>query len=542
MAQPGVSETLKSNPPSYDAIVIGSGMGALAFSAIMAKLRKWRVLVLERHFKIGGFTHTFSRPGGWTWDVGVHYVGEMGQGMSGRKLFDFVTDGQVEWSPLPDVYDVFVYPGLTLKVPKGRANFEKALVEAFPSEKQAIGQYFRDIKRAANWFGRHIMAMVTPQPVSWIVEAINRLSEQSALQTTQQYLESHIRDSRLRAVLASQWADYGLPPGRSAFVAHAMIVSHYLNGAWYPAGGAGEIPKAASSVIREAGGELLPGHEVTRIILENGRAVGVEVQAKKGKDQPRLEFRAPVIVSDAGAWNTFTRLLPGDSLPFRAELDTPPDGLECVELFLGLKRDPRELGIHGENYWIFSSFDHDQMSAGRDDLLDGRAPMAYLSFPSLKDPRALSHTAEIVAPFSFRTLEAFREEPWKRRGLDYESAKKKITETLLDFVERQHPGFRELVAYAELATPITFEYFTAAPSGTVYGYPATPEKFRKKWLAPKTPIRNLYLTGTDAAVLGVMGALMGGVATASTLLGSAGFLEIMRAAKSASLSARAGKI
>jgi choline dehydrogenase-like flavoprotein len=66
---------------SLDAIVIGSGMGALTFASIMAGLRKWRVLVLERHFKIGGFTHTFSRPGGWTWDVGLHYVGEMGHGM-----------------------------------------------------------------------------------------------------------------------------------------------------------------------------------------------------------------------------------------------------------------------------------------------------------------------------------------------------------------------------------------------------------------------------------------------------------------------------
>ena len=541
MAQSGASETRNPNESSYDAIVIGSGMGALAFASIMAKLRKWRVLVLERHFKIGGFTHTFSRPGGWTWDVGVHYVGEMGQGMTGRKLFDFVTDGQVDWSPMPDVYDVFVYPGLTVKVPKGRANFERTLVEAFPAEKQAIGEYFRDIKRAANWLNRHIMAMVTPQPVSWIVRAINRLSEQSALQTTQQYLESHIRDTRLRAVLASQWADYGLPPGRSAFVAHAVIVSHYLNGAWYPAGGAGEIPKAASSVIREAGGDLLPGHEVTKIILERGRAVGVEVQPKKGKDQPRLEFRAPVVVSDAGAWNTFTRLLPDAALPFRGELETPPEGLEGVELFLGLKRDPRELGFQGENCWIFSSFDHDQMCSGRNDLLDGRAPMAYLSFPSLKDPRSQSHTAEIVAPFSYRTLEAFREEPWRRRGTDYDSAKKRITEALLNLVEERHPGFRDLVAYAELATPLTFEYFTGAPSGTIYGYPATPEKFRKTWLTPKTPIRNLYLTGTDAAVLGVMGALMGGVGTASTLLGSAGFLEIMRAANSSSSGTRYGK-
>jgi all-trans-retinol 13,14-reductase len=527
-----------SDGGSYDAIVIGSGMGALTFASIMGKLRKWRVLVLERHFKIGGFTHTFSRPGGWTWDVGVHYVGEMGRGMTGRRLFDFITDGGVDWSPMPDVYDVFVYPGLTVKVPKGRANFERVLVEAFPAEKQAIGKYFRDIKRAAKWFSRHIMAMVTPQPVSWIVRAINRVSEQSALQTTQQYLESHIRDPRLRAVLASQWADYGLPPGRSAFVTHAVIVSHYLNGAWYPSGGAGEIPKAASSVIREAGGELLTGHEVTKIILEGGRAVGVEVQPKKGKDQPRMEFRAPVVVSDAGAWNTFTRLVSREAIPFRAELETLPEGLEGVELFLGLKRDPRELGFQGENYWIFSSFDHDHMCAGRDGLLNGRAPMAYLSFPSLKDPRAQNHTAEIVAPFSFRTLEAFREEPWKRRGTDYESSKKRITEALLNLVEQHHPGFRDLVAYAELATPITFEFFTGAPSGTIYGYPATPEKFRKTWLRPKTPIRNLYLTGTDAAVLGVMGALMGGVATASTLLGSAGFLEIMRAASSSRSGAR----
>ncbi len=515
-------------------------MGALTFACVMAKLRKWRVLVLERHFKIGGFTHTFSRPGGWTWDVGVHYVGEMGHGMSGRRLFDFITNGRLDWAPLPDVYDVFVYPGMTVRAQKSRANFERALVEAFPAEKQAIGEYFHDVKRAANWFGRRIMAMVTPQPLSWVVQTINRLSEPLALQTTRQYLESRIRDPRLRAVLASQWGDYGLPPSRSAFVIHAIIVNHYLNGAWYPVGGAGEIPKAVSSVIQAAGGELLTGHEVVKIILESGRAVGVEVRIKKGKDWPRREFRAPVVVSDAGAWNTFTRLLPREAIPFRAELETPPDGLEAVELFLGLKRDPRELGFRGENYWIFSSFDHDQMFASRDDLLDGRVPMAYLSFPSLKDPRARNHTAEIIAPLSYCTLEAFREEPWRRRGTDYESAKKRMTDALLEIVERQHPGFRDLVAFAELATPLTFEHFTGAPSGTIYGYPATPEKFRKAWLRAKTPIPNLYLTGTDAAVLGVMGALMGGVATASTLLGPAGFLEIMRAANSSASAVRSG--
>jgi phytoene dehydrogenase-like protein len=524
-----------SNPhnDSFDAIVIGSGMGALTFASLTAKLRKWRVLVLERHFKIGGFTHTFSRPGGWTWDVGVHYVGEMGEGMTGRRLFDFITDGGVDWSPLPDVYDVFMYPDLTLKVPKGRANYQRALQGAFPSEKQAIGQYFRDIKRASDWFSRRIMSMVTPWPVSAVVRRMNRSSEAWALQTTRQYLENNIRDPRLRAVLASQWADYGLPPGRSAFVTHAVIATHYLEGAWYPVGGAGEIAKAAGAVIRAAGGELLIGHEVTKILVENGRAVGVEAQLKKGHEQTPVEFRAPVIVSDAGAWNTFTRLLARDAFEFRDELETLPEGMEAVELFLGLKQDPRTMGFRGENYWIFSSFEHDQICANRNDLLNGRAHMTYMSFPSLKDPHAKQHTAEIIAPFSYRSLEAFRDEPWRRRGPDYESAKLRATQALLTLVEQHHPGFGELIAYAELATPLTFEHFTAAPSGTIYGYPGTPDRYRKSWLAPKTPIRNLYLTGADAGLLGVMGALMGGVATASTLLGPMGFLKIMRAAMSA---------
>lgn len=521
-----------STPSDYDAIVIGSGMGGLAFASLMARLRKWRVLVLERHFKIGGFTHTFTRPGGWSWDVGLHYVGEMGEGMIGRRLFDFITDGGVKWNSLPDVYDVFVYPNLRVSACKGKAHFRRALIASFPSERANIEQYFKDLKSAIGWVDRHFMAMMAPAPLRWIVQAVNRFTASLPLDVTRQYLERRFLDPRLRAVVASQWADYGLPPGRSAFATHAVIASHYLNGAWYPAGGAGEIAKTTGTVIRATGGRLLANHEVTRILLEGDRAVGVAVNVSKGQQGARAEFRAPVVISDAGAWNTFARMLPASALPFRDELKSPPDGFEAVELFLGLRRDPRELGFRGENYWLFESFDHDEMYARRNELLDGQAAMAYLSFPSLKDSHAQRHTAEIIAPVSYRSLAAHRDEPWRRRSADYESAKRRMTQGLLDLVERHHPGFGDLVEYAELGTPLTFEHFTAAPSGTIYGYPGTPEKYTKAWLGPRTPIRNLYLTGSDAALLGIMGALMGGVVTASCLLGRFGFFEVMRAAHS----------
>jgi all-trans-retinol 13,14-reductase len=386
-----------SSQPEYDAIVIGSGMGGLAFASIMAKLRKWRVLVLERHFKIGGFTHTFTRPGGWSWDVGLHYVGEMGEGMMGRRLFDLITEARVKWNPLPDVYDVFVYPNLQVRACKGEANFRGALTGAFPNEHSNIERYFRDLRSATSWANRYITAMAMPPLLAWMVRAVNRFTADLPLEVTQQYLERRFGDPRLRAVLTSQWADYGLPPGLSAFATHAVIASHYLNGAWYPDGGAGEIAKATGAVIHAAGGALLPNHEVTRILLEGGRAIGVEVNVKKGKQGARVEFRAPVIVSDAGAWNTYTRMLPASALPFRDQLKSPPEGFEVVELFLGLRRDPREMGFRGENYWIFESFDHDKMYTQRNEVLDGRAAMAYLSFPSLKDRQAQRHTAEIIA-------------------------------------------------------------------------------------------------------------------------------------------------
>src|ERR1017187_460969 len=121
-----------SSQSDYDAIVIGSGMGGLAFASIMTKLRHWRVLVLERHFKIGGFPHTFKRPSGWSWDVRRPYVGERGAGMMGRWLFDFITESRVKWNPLPDVYAVFVYPDLQVGACKGEAHFRSALIEAFP--------------------------------------------------------------------------------------------------------------------------------------------------------------------------------------------------------------------------------------------------------------------------------------------------------------------------------------------------------------------------------------------------------------------------
>ncbi len=521
-------------------------MGGLTTAAILARMKNKRVLVLERHYRAGGFTHTFKRPGGFRWDVGLHYVGEMGEGSRSRMLIDYITGG-VNWNALPDVYDRFLYPGTIFDVPTGAAAYRASLIEKFPGEEAAIKKYFRDIAKATSFATRTIIAGSMPVFLFQLIRLANRLTGHLPLTTTSEYLKANFKDPLLKALLASQWMDYGLPPAQSAFVTHALIVNHYLSGAWYPQGGSGVIAEGAQKIIEQFGGKILINHEVAQIVVENGQAVGVDARLVNKADSPVMRFNAPVIISDVGAWNTFERLLPPETnIPFRKEMNdmvsSEHPGPTMVTLYLGLDRDPSCMGFHGENYWIFDGLDHDAMVSQQDELLEGKAHVCYLSFPSLKEKDSKAHTAEIIAPLSYSVVERFRNEPWRRRSDEYEDLKESMSRAMLDAVDHRFPGFSKMVVFSELSTPLTVEHFTGHLGGTVYGIPATPERYRQPWLKPDTPVKGLFLTGADAGSLGIMGALMGGVSAAARVVGPFGLFSVIAAATKAKMQAAARQV
>jgi all-trans-retinol 13,14-reductase len=246
----------------------------------------------------------------------------------------------------------------------------------------------------------------------------------------------------------------------------------------------------------------------------------------------KVEIRPPVVVSDVGARATLVELRGGrlDDPTVRA-LEAQPPGPSCVTLYLGLRESASRLGFRGENHWIHKDWDHDALVERADELLEGRATMAYLSFPSLKDSRAKKPTAEIIAFLDYEPFAAWHGSEWKRRGRDYEALKERIAQALLDLVERRHPGFRDLVEYHELSTPLSVESMTGHRGGQIYALPWTPERMRHAWPGPRTPTPGLHLTGADIAAHGIVGALSGGFLTAAALLGPLGTLRILRAAR-----------
>lgn len=505
----------------WDVIVIGSGMGGMTAAALLARHAGKRVLVLERHYTAGGYTHVFHRPG-YEWDVGVHYIGEVHQANSAlRAAFDHLTDGRLQWAAMPDVYDRVLMGGREYDFVSGKERFRDKLVSYFPQESDAIDRYLHAVQSCERRSNAYFADKAIPAAASYVAGAMLRAPFlRWAQRTTADVLSEFTSNRELIGVLTAQWGNYGLPPGQSSFGVHAIIANHYLNGAAYPVGGAASIAASILPTIEGAGGRLVIDAEVSEIVLD-GRGAACGVRMKDGR-----ELRATMVISDTGAVNTFNALLPPQVSAVdaaRKELKRVAPSMAYLTLYVGLKETARELRLNGTNLWIHASSDHDADLRRFYADPTGPSPLLFISFPSAKDPSFEQHypgrsTIEVVAPASFEWFARWSDSRWKHRGKEYDELKARLTERLRGELERHVPAVRGKIDCCELSTPLSTRHFTNYKNGEAYGIAATPERFRLRCLRSQTPVRNLYLTGQDVALLGVAGAMAGGILTASAVL------------------------
>jgi all-trans-retinol 13,14-reductase len=506
----------------WDAIVIGSGIGGLTAAALLAKHAGKRVLVLERHYVAGGFTHTFHRPG-YEWDVGVHYIGQVQDpGSPLRPMFDYVTGGRLKWNAMPEVYDRIRIGGREYEFVAGLERFRDRLKSYFPNETAAIDRYLRAVLSCAGKASMYFAEKAIPRPIARVAGPLMRAPFLHwARRTTGEVLAEFTSNPELAGLLTAQWGDYGLPPAQSSFAVHAIIAAHYFEGASFPVGGSQSFAASIAPEIESAGGQIVFSAEVRQVLLDQRqRAVGVRMQDGR-------ELRAETVISDAGVWNTLSVLLPPDVAGVSscvAELQGIRNSMAHLCLYAGVKQSSAELGLTGTNLWVHPTPDHDANLARFTADPSAPLPLLFISFPSAKDPdferrhpgRA---TLEVICPAPYDWFARWENTRWKRRGQDYDQFKETLTQRLRSALEEHVPAVRGRLDVAELSTPLSTRYFMNYQRGEAYGISASPARFRLRSLTPKTPVPNLYLTGQDVCTLGVSGALMGGVLTASAVLG-----------------------
>jgi all-trans-retinol 13,14-reductase len=512
----------------YDALVIGSGIGGLTTAALLSALGQ-RVAVLEQHYTAGGATHSYERAG-YEWDVGVHYVGDMGAKTAVRRMMDFLTEGRLEWAPMDAHYDRFFIGDRVYDAVAGRAEFRDNLVAHFPGEAAAIDRYIElvdEVSRAMRTFS--LERTLPPWAATVAGPWLRGRLPASFGRTTWDVLSELTSNQELIAVLTGQWGDLGLPPRRSAFAIQALIAKHYLHGGFYPVGGAWRIADHILPRIRATGGEVFTYARVEQILARDGRVRGVRMADGH-------EIECACVISDAGAANTFGHLLPAELARqhgYDRRLSEVKPSMGHLGVYIGLQATAAELGLPKTNYWIYP--DNDSDGAVERFMADPTSdfPVVYLSFPSAKDPdferrHPGKATIEIVAPVPYETFAPWAGRTWGKRGDDYEALKRAYGERLLEYLYDKLPQVRGRIDYWEVSTPLSMQWFCGWQRGELYGLEHDPARLRAGWLRPRTKVPGLWLTGQDVMSCGVSGAMMGGMACATAVAGVRRMMPVMK--------------
>ncbi len=514
--------------PEYDAVVIGSGMGGLTTAALLSELGQ-KVCVLEQHYTAGGYTHSYNR-GDYEWDVGVHYIGEVGSRTRTWRMFDFLSGGKLEWAPMDAEYDRFFIGDETYSAVAGKQAFRDNLVTRFPDEEQAIDRYLELLAVVNRSMSVHAMGRVMkPWLRSAAAPYLKWRTPDIMYRSTYEVLSELTGNQELIAVICGQWGDIGLPPKQSAFMAHAMIARHYLYGGFYPIGGSWRIAESIIPKIQQTGGEVFTYARVKQILVTSGSISGVEME-----DGHRIACRC--VISSAGIDNTFNDLLPTEVVQasgYERLLPKVRPSLAHLGVYIGLKETAEQLGLPKTNYWIYPDSDYD---AALERFLQDREapfPVVYISFPSAKDPDYLRRhpgtaTIEIVAPAPYEWFAEWKDRTWGKRGEDYETFKSALGERLMQHLYDKLPQLQGRVDYYEVSTPLSTDWFSGYRQGELYGLAHTAERLQQTWLGPRTRIPGLWLTGQDVLTCGVTGAMMAGMLTTMAMVGLRRMTPLMK--------------
>lgn len=513
-------ESIKGN---YDAIVIGSGLGGMSTAAFLAKEGK-KVLVIESHYEPGGFTHTFKRKG-YEWDVGVHYVGEVHRPHAMiSKLFNYINDTPLEWTEMGDIYDKMIFGKEVYDYKKGEDAFKEQMKKYFPSpeDQAAIDKYIWTIKDAQKKQQLYFIEKTLNATMSSMFGNFMRKAALKYNRPTLDVLHEITKNKKLIAVLTGQYGDYGSPPSEGSFLMHSMLVKHYINGGCYPVGGSKSIFNAVAPTVLKAGGAIFTRAKVKQILV-NKRYEAYGVQLEDG-----VEIKSPIVISSAGIYNTFKNLLaPNFSNHFKLneQLSKLKRSTGHMCLYIGLKYPKSELKLGKANYWVFpDNYDHDENIEKFIKNPENDFPIAYISFPTAKaedwEQRFPNKsTIEIVTVAPYEWFQKWENMRWKKRGEEYDKIKEDFSQRLLEKLYAQEPELRGKVDHYELSTPLSTKHFCNYEFGEVYGLDSGVERFNQKFLRPRTPVKNLYLTGQDIVSVGIGGAIASGLLTASVVTG-----------------------
>jgi len=495
----------------YQVIVIGSGAGGLSASLFLAK-QGASVLLLEAMPSFGGYLNPFRR-GSYTFDTGLHYLGQLGRGEPFANLLETLgISDKVDFVELdPEGFDRYVFPDYEFVLGKGKDRYKERLLKDFPREEKGIDKYFRVLDQvtqamgASMSSGRGILGML-----GFLLKHPVMLKYGKA--TYQKLLDDVTTDKLLQAVLAAHSGTYGLSPARASALIPIMVLEHYLNGAYYPKGGSGALRDAFVNGLQNHGGKT---KRLSRVVGIDKKEDVFVVTVDSGE-----EFTAKVVISNADPVLTLGRLVNPEIVPSKSHKKSARlrPSLGAFYAFIGTDLNLPSFGITDANIHHYDDIDINTIySKATGSFMEERVPGFMITSPSVKDPEGGHapqgrHTVEVITMVDYESFERWAGAPSMKRAEDYKTFKDRIGERMVKAAERYVPKLSEHLSHVEYATPLSNEYWVNAVRGGCYGPEQTPNQMGPGRFGSFTAgIEGLFLVGAGTLAGGILPCIASGV-------------------------------
>ncbi|MGB1248881.1 MAG: phytoene desaturase family protein, partial [Chitinophagales bacterium] len=376
----------------------------------------------------------------------------------------------------------------------------------FPKERNEIKSYVNKLKELADKYPLYNLKYdKMPEELNFDYLDESILS----------YFNQNFSNSKLRSVLGGTNLLYAGEPEISTFYEHGLIMNSYIESSYRFINGSGQIANALVRNIRRMGGTVLRYKKVSKIVCDD-KSNAQYVELDNGE-----RFYADNFISNIHPTTTMN-LVDGVKIrkSYTNRLNAIPNSSSAFALHIAFKKDSFPFFNHNAyhfkdgavwdtmNYtdaeWPKSYLALTPPSSQNDEFADGMIVIAYM------------HYDEVAKWGDVENTVGFEES----RGADYEEFKIKKSEKLIDEIAKKYPGIRNHIESYCSSTPLTYKDYLHTPEGSIYGYMKDFQNPLKAYISPMTKVRNLYFTGQNVNMHGVMGVTVSSIITCGALLGT----------------------